>query len=89
MLFRSEAFAELKGFDEKFFLYYEDVDVCIRAWNRGLRVLACPRVSVIHDARRDSRRSLRHLRWHVASMRRFFWKHWARLPKLPESRAPA
>lgn len=89
MLFRSEAFAELKGFDEKFFLYYEDVDVCIRAWNRGLRVLACPRVSVIHDARRDSRRSLRHLRWHVASMGRFFWKHWARLPKLPESRAPA
>ena len=81
MLFRSEDFARLKGFDERFFLYYEDVDICIRVWQLSLRVAACPRVSVVHHARRDSRRSLRHLRWHLESMGRYFLKHWGRLPR--------
>lgn len=83
MLFRSEDFRRLRGFDEEFFLYYEDVDICVRAWRQGLKVAACPRVSVVHDARRDSRRNARHLRWHLASMARYFVKHWGRLPRCP------
>lgn len=86
MLFRSVDFARLKGFDEDFFMYYEDVDVCVRAWRFGMKVVACPQVSVIHDARRDSRRSMRHLSWHLASMARYFLKHWGRLPKVPDCR---
>ena len=84
MLFRSEDFARLNGFDESFFLYYEDVDICVRIWQQGLKVTACPRVSVIHDARRDSRHSWRHMRWHLASMGRYFWKHWGRLPQVAQ-----
>ncbi|BAL26043.1 glycosyltransferase family protein [Azoarcus sp. KH32C] len=84
MLFRSADYAHLKGFDEGFFLYYEDVDICVRAWQSGLKVLACPSVSVIHDARRDSRRSLRHLGWHLASMARYFLKHRGRLPNITD-----
>lgn len=80
MLFRSEAYRRLGGFDEGFFLYYEDVDICVRAWREGVKVLACPDVAVVHDARRDSRRKLRFLRWHVVSVLRFFCKHWGRLP---------
>lgn len=80
MLFRREAFQRLGGFDEGFFLYYEDVDICVRAWKQGMLIVACPGISVVHDARRDSRRSFRHLRWHLASMGRFFFKHWGRLP---------
>ncbi len=83
MLFRSSEFRELGGFDERFFLYYEDVDICIRTWKRGMKVAACTEVNVVHDARRDSRRNLRHLRWHLASVLRYFWKHWARLPRVP------
>ncbi len=83
MLFRSRDFQDLGGFDEQFFLYYEDVDICVRAWQKGMRILACPQVSVIHDARRDSRRSLRHLRWHLGSMARFLWKHRGPLPRVP------
>jgi hypothetical protein len=83
MLFRREAFARLGGFDEGFFLYYEDVDICVRAWRQSLPVLVCPGVAVVHDARRDSHRSLRHLRWHLASIGRYFCKHWGRLPKVP------
>lgn len=83
MLFRSSNFRQLDGFDPKFFLYYEDVDICVRTWKAGMKVLACPSVSVIHDAQRASHRNLRFLRWHISSMARYFYKHWGRLPVLP------
>jgi len=83
LLFRSIDFQRLQGFDPQFFLYYEDVDICIRAWKAGMRVVACPSVRVIHDAQRASRRNLRYLRWHLASMFRYFCKHWGRLPQVP------
>ena len=82
MLFRSAAFEKLGGFDERFFLYYEDVDICTRVWKSGMRILVSPRVSVIHEARRDSHRNLRHLRWHLVSMLRYFGKHAGRLPNV-------
>jgi GT2 family glycosyltransferase len=86
MLFRSDAFRELGGFDERFFLYYEDVDICARAWKAGMKVVACPSVSVVHDAQRTSHKNLRFMRWHVASIVRYFYKHWGRLPTVPQPR---
>jgi len=80
MLFRRETYAVLGGFDEGFFLYYEDVDICVRAWRAGMKIVVCPSVSVVHDAQRDSHRSIHHLRWHLASMIRYFSKHFIRLP---------
>lgn len=82
MLFRSADYARLNGFDQGYFLYYEDVDICARAWKAGMKIIVCPSVAVIHDARRDSHRSLRHLRWHLASMGRYFFRHWGRLPRV-------
>lgn len=80
MLFRAEDYRRVGGFDEGFFLYYEDVDICTRLWKAGRRVLACPKTQVIHDARRASRRNLRYMRWHAGSMARYLGKHWLRLP---------
>lgn len=80
MLFRAEDFRQVGGFDEGFFLYYEDVDICARLWKGGLRVMACPAIQVIHDARRASRRDPRYMRWHVASLLRYLAKHWLRTP---------
>lgn len=82
MLFRSPDFARLGGFDEAYFLYYEDVDICVRMWKLGMKITACAQVSVIHDAQRDSHHSFRHLCWHLASMARYFLKHWGRLPRV-------
>lgn len=84
MLFRSADFLNLGGFDETFFLYYEDVDICARAWKKGMKVVVLPSVAVIHDAQRTSRRNMRYLRWHLASMARYFAKHWGRLPTVPK-----
>ena len=83
MLFRRSAYETLGGFDEGFFLYYEDVDICVRAWKAGMKIKACPSVSVVHDARRESHRNLQYLRWHLFSMARYFWKHWGKLPSIP------
>lgn len=80
MLFRSSAYRELRGFDEAYYLYYEDVDICVRAWRRGMKVMGCPEVAVVHDARRESRRNLRFMRWHAESMLRYFWRYLGRLP---------
>lgn len=80
MLFGSPVFAALGGFDERYYLYYEDVDICWRAWRSGHKVVACPAVSVVHDARRASRVSWQHRRWHLASMLRFLARSFARRP---------
>lgn len=72
MLFRYDVFAQMKGFDPGFFLYYEDVDLCARIRLQGYEVALCPAASVMHDARRDSHRKMKYFRWHLTSMLRFF-----------------
>lgn len=71
LLFRSDAYRAAGGFDEAYFLYYEDVDVCRRLRARGAAVLFEPGAEVIHDARRASRRSPRMALHHLASLARF------------------
>jgi GT2 family glycosyltransferase len=72
MLFRREVFEQLGGFDQRYFLYYEDVDLCARLRLRGYAVALCPAARVVHHAQRSSHRSIRYLRWHLTSMLRFF-----------------
>jgi GT2 family glycosyltransferase len=72
LVFRSDVFADLGGFDERYFLYYEDVDICCRARLAGYRVAVDPAARAVHMARRESHRNAGYLRWHLASMARFF-----------------
>ena len=72
MLFRSTTYQQINGFDERYFLYYEDVDICARLTNLGFDVVLCPVVRVVHLAQRASHKSLKYLRWHVTSILRFF-----------------
>jgi N-acetylglucosaminyl-diphospho-decaprenol L-rhamnosyltransferase len=71
MLLRSEAFRSASGFDEAYFMYYEDVDLCRRLRGAGKSVLYNPGAEVVHDARRGSRRDFALMRRHAASMLRF------------------
>lgn len=72
MLFPRKVFEEMGGFDERYFLYYEDVDLCARLALAGYKRLVCQEVSVIHDARRSSHRNLRYAALHARSIVRFF-----------------
>ena len=48
MLIRRECWADLGGFDESFFLYYEDADFCRRAWDAGWSVWYEPGLRLTH-----------------------------------------
>jgi GT2 family glycosyltransferase len=75
MLFRSQAFNKVCGFDTGYFMYCEDADISRRLRNSGYQIVGCPDVTVIHDARRASRRNFQHLLWHVQSLCKYFIKH--------------
>ena len=71
MLFRADAYRALGGFDESYFLYYEDVDMCRRLRAAGKSVIYQPTSEAVHDARRASRRDLRLAMHHFKSILRF------------------
>ena len=62
LLIRANWYRRVGGFDERFFMYFEDIDLCRRAWREGLRVVYCPDAQVVHDHARGSARA----RWFIA-----------------------
>lgn len=80
MLFLSEAYAKVGGFDERYFMYCEDADICTRLWKARYKVVGDLSVCVIHDAQRTSRKSFKYLSWHLRSMARYLWSHSFSLP---------
>ena len=71
MVMRATAWKTLRGFDERYFMYLEDADLCRRAAHLGGGTVITPRARVIHDGQRASRRNWRHFFWHVRSATRF------------------
>lgn len=72
MLFPKQVFANMGGFDERYFLYYEDVDICCRLWLAGFKTILVPGATVIHDAQRDSHKKIGYFIRHLTSLLRFF-----------------
>jgi len=54
MLVRRAAVAEVGPMDERFFLYFEDVDWCYRMHAAGWKVCYCPAAKLVHHYRRQS-----------------------------------
>ncbi len=67
---RGEAFKKLGGFDERYFMYLEDVDLTQRAKKLG-RVVINPQIPVVHDWERTSAKSLKYLMIHTTSALKF------------------
>ena len=74
MLWHVHAFRQIGGFDDSFFLYYEDVDACARLRRSGFSIQLIPEARVIHIAQRSSHRKILYFVWHLKSMLLFFWK---------------
>jgi hypothetical protein len=77
LLARRRAIADVGPMDERFFLYFEDVDWCARMHLRGWQVLYVPDAVMIHHHRRESAHAgLLHpsRRMHLASVLRFYEK---------------
>lgn len=75
MFIRTSVFSKIGGFDERFFMYFEDFDLSIRARNYG-RIIYYPLTSVKHLWHRDSKKSKKMFMIQVSSMIKFY-KKWA------------
>ena len=80
MLFRSEAYRQIGGFDERFFMYGEDFDICARLRLAGWKLSIAEHLQTRHDAQRASHSSKRHLYWHLTSLLKVwssaaFWRY--------------
>ena len=71
---RTEVFKKLGGFDENFFMYFEDADLTLRAKEYGKTVFL-PQLCAIHLWERSSAKSLKYMMIHIASMFKFFRKY--------------
>ncbi|WP_207457905.1 glycosyltransferase [Azospirillum sp. SYSU D00513] len=74
MLFRRDALVRLGGFDEGFFLYFEDFDLSRRAARLG-DVTYVPAVRLVHFGGNAARKGATHIRLFAQSAFRFFHKH--------------
>ena len=72
LVFPTSVFAELGGFDSRYHMYCEDVDLCIRVKLAGWRVVRVDAACVLHEGNRATRRSAQHLLWHVRSLLRLW-----------------
>lgn len=79
MLFRTEVLQQLGGFDPRFFLYFEDFDISLRA-GKISRIAYVPQVRVVHHGGHASRKGWRHIWMFGRSMVTFFnihgWRWW-------------
>ena len=78
MLCRTDALHAVGGFDEHYFLHFEDLDLSLRLARQG-RVVSDPQVTLIHHGGNSASRGLAHLRVFVRSGLRFFNTHGWRL----------
>jgi len=75
MLYRVAAFGGAPPFDEQFFLYMEEVDLCVRLWRAGLAGVYYTDVLFRHHSQRESSHRWRFLRYHLISLGKFIRKY--------------
>lgn len=73
-IFKTEVFEKLGGFDERFFMYMEDLDIFIRAKKYG-RTVINTNYKIYHEFRKGSSKSFKLLKYHIISAYKFFKKY--------------
>lgn len=73
MFFRTAAFKKVGGFDERYFMYFEDCDIT-RTLHREGKVLFFPDAIVYHVWARDSKRNSKLKKIHIESMLKYYLK---------------
>jgi N-acetylglucosaminyl-diphospho-decaprenol L-rhamnosyltransferase len=85
-----DLFREIGGFDERYFMYYEDVDLCRQCWEKGRPVYYLPEVELFHEFTKASAKQKstleglftnRLLRAHIGSWLKYM-KKWRSTPQL-------
>jgi GT2 family glycosyltransferase len=80
LLVRRDAFEQIRGFDERFFLYFEDIDFCLRLRRAGGEVWYEPSITVVHERGVSARTSNGHAERAYRHSQLWFWeKHRGRV----------
>ena len=75
MLVRASAMRDVGLMDERFFLYFEDVDWCRRFWHNGYKAVYYPQAIFYHYYPRSSTQWNKTTWWHIRSAAKFFFKY--------------
>ncbi|WJM84525.1 glycosyltransferase family 2 protein [Dickeya chrysanthemi] len=72
LLFQAGIYKKLNGFNEKFFMYFEDADICRRARKSGKKVTYYPNIKATHLGAYDNRKIFsKYFRWYLISYLRY------------------
>ncbi|HWQ60359.1 MAG TPA: glycosyltransferase family 2 protein [Candidatus Fimivivens sp.] len=75
LFIRRDLFESLKGFDTGFFLYFEDMDLCLRSREIGYHCVLLPSLSFVHSGGSSRISDASRKAQYFASQDRFFAKH--------------
>lgn len=82
MRVKAEVFHKIGFFDEKFFLYFEDVDFCLRAKKAGLKIMVERNSIIIHNLREGKEKPFRQT-FNLLHSNLFFINKWFKWYKRP------
>lgn len=74
LLLRGRAARRVRGFDDSYFMYFEDFDLSRRLRAQG-RLVYAPQVRIVHHGGYAAAKGWRHVRWFLRSALRFFRQH--------------
>jgi N-acetylglucosaminyl-diphospho-decaprenol L-rhamnosyltransferase len=83
MMVRRDAVAAVGGFDEGFFMYSDEIDLCTRLVDAGHRIARVPEATVIHEGQLSTGLNSPERAVEMARSRRRYWrKHYSRPARL-------
>ncbi|QPE17054.1 glycosyltransferase family 2 protein [Providencia rettgeri] len=69
LLFNIYHYKKINGFNQRYFMYCEDIDICYRSARAGQRLTYLPQFSAIHLAKHENRNIFsKHFFWHLKSV---------------------
>lgn len=74
LLFKTKDFVQIKGFDERYFLYMEDVDICKKIDAIGKKKMYYPNEEISHVLKKGSSKNIRLFIQHLLSSIKYFFK---------------
>jgi GT2 family glycosyltransferase len=74
MLFKTQDFKSINGFDERYFLYMEDADICRKVMMSKKKILYFPSEKIIHVHQKASAKSVKLLNYHIISAIKYIKK---------------
>lgn len=76
LVIQKEKFQEIGGWDENFFLYFEDVDLCLRTQKTGGKIGICPGINIIHYGGSSLEANQQRKAYYYQSQNYFFRQHY-------------